>query len=183
MDLKNYLSSSSTDPKQILKIVLAFAVVMLVLWLFMISRMDFRGDLETADPRIQAQGDSLRSAISQNEGRPQRPERETPNIFFNAFTTFIVLIGLLGMVWFWARTKEKTTRKRTSLNEIGGHMLGQGAQLKIVEINNEIWVMGITGSSVNLLHRYSHDEWIEKIEEEEPGNESSFYKMFKGENK
>jgi len=89
MDLKNHLSSSSTDPKQILKIVLAFAVVMLVLWLFMISRMDFRGDLETADPRIQAQGDSLRAAISQNEGRPQRPERESPNIFFNAFTTLL----------------------------------------------------------------------------------------------
>lgn len=180
MDLKNYLSSSSADPKQILKIVLAFAVVMLVLWLFMVSRMDFRGGIETADSRVHVESDSTRSAITQYEGRPQRSGQDSPNIFFNAFTTFAVLLGLLGIVWLWTRSKEQSAPKKSDLNELGGQMLGQGAQLKILEINNEIWVMGITANSVNLLHRYSQDEWIEQKDVEKPKKENGFYKMFQG---
>ncbi|REL38670.1 hypothetical protein DYD21_01600 [Rhodohalobacter sp. SW132] len=184
MDIKNYLSSSSTDPKQILKIVLIFAAVLLVLWLIMVSRMDFRGDMEGPGQAVHTQSDSLRPAITQNEGRPQRTESERPSIFFNAFTTFVILIGMLALVWFWSRTNGSgKSTKQSGFNEIGGHPLGQGAQLKIVEINNEIWVMGITGSSVNLLHRYSRDEWTEKVEQEEPREESTFYKLFKGEKK
>lgn len=183
MDLKNYLSSSSADPKQILKIVLAFAVVMLVLWLFMVSRMDFRGGMETADTRVHNESDSARTAITQPEGRPpQRTAQDSPNIFFNAFTTFMVLMGILGLVWLWTRSKENSTQNKKGFKELGDQMLGQGAQLKIVEINNEIWVMGITANSVNLLHRYSKDEWAEKIEEENP-KEKSFYQMLKGEKK
>jgi len=187
MDFKNYLSASSVDPKQILKGVLAFAVVMLVLWIFMISRMDFRGGTET-DPTVENQRtDSLRNAITQNDGitRPQqRAESESPNIFFNAFTTFMVLIGLLAMVWLWSRSKEKsgTTRRSGGLNDMGGQMLGQGAQMKIIEINNEVWVMGITQNSVNLLHRYTKDEWVEEVETaDEPSAGKNFYQLFKGE--
>lgn len=187
MDIKNYLSAGSTDPKKILKAVLGFAVVMLVLWLVMVSRMDFQGGGgDVATQAAQERADSLRSAISGNEPRMrQTSEEEAPNIFFNAFTTFLVLITLLGLVWIWSRMRDSSSssaENKRIFNELGGHVLGQGASLKIVEINEEIWVMGITEGSVNLLHRYSKEEWSEEIEKDIP-RETSFYKMFKGEKK
>lgn len=177
MDLKHYLSSSSGNPRQILKIVLSFAVIMLVLWLFMISRMDY-GEETSSIPATQERTESLRSALNQTQAGESQSENRTPNIFLNAFTTFMVLIALLGLVWLWSRKKSQLGKEQELL-EIGGHMLGQGAQLKIVEINKEIWVIGVTSGSVNLLHRYPKSEWSGQIKQPE-SEEKSFYQIFRG---
>jgi flagellar biogenesis protein FliO len=185
MDFKKHLSSGSTDPKQILKFVLGFAAVMLVLWLVMISQMDFDGSSAPATSEDRMRADSLRSAITQNDGSLQSANsgRESPDIFFNALTTFLILITILGLVWIWSRTKGAQSQRKTEMfNELGGQMIGQGAQLKVIEINKEVWVMGVSDGSVNLLHRYQKDEWVEKVEPKEP-IESNFYKLFKGEKK
>jgi len=185
MDFKKYLSDGSADPKQILKFVLGFAAVMLLLWLVMVSQMDFDGSGGPATSEDRMRADSLRSAISQNDGALQTADsdRESPDIFFNALTTFLILITILGIVWIWSRTKGAQAQGKTEMfNELGGQMIGQGAQLKVIEINNEIWVMGVSDGSVNLLHRYSKEDWVEKIEPNKP-IESNFYKMFKGEKK
>lgn len=184
MDFKKFLSSGSSDPKKILTAVLGFAAVMLVLWLLIVSRMDFSTSGSTASVEERQRADSLRSAITQNDGQPQRmredADEEAPNIFFNAFTTFLVLLTLLGLVWFWSRSKGGETggNKMTGMfEELGGQALGQGARLKVVEVNEEIWVMGVTENNVNLLHRYSREEWKVKADEA-PQSESSFYKLF-----
>ena len=185
MDFKKYLSGSSADPKQILKFVLGFAAVMLVLWLVMVSQMDFDSTGSASTPEEQMRADSLRSAISQTDGVPRSQsdasEEESPNIFFNALTTFLVLITILGLVWVWSRSKGRPAERSASLfKEIDGQNLGLGSQLKVIEINNEVWVMGVSDGSVSLLHRYDKDDWAGKIEPSEPV-ESNFYKMFKGE--
>jgi len=187
MDFKKYMSGSSADPKQILKFVLGFAAVMLVLWLVMVSQMDFNGTGSASTPEEQMRADSLRSAINQNDGVPKSQsfasEKESPNIFFNALTTFLVLITILGLVWVWSRSKNGTPdRSADMFKEIGGQNLGPGSQLKVIEINNEIWVVGVSEGSVSLLHRYDKDDWTGNFEPYEPV-ESNFYKMFKGEKK
>lgn len=187
MDFKKYMSGRSADPKQILKFVLGFAAVMLVLWLVMVSQMDFDSTGSASTPEEQMRADSLRSAITQNDGVPQSQrassEEESPNIFFNALTTFLFLITILGLVWIWSRSKSNSPdRSAQMFKEIGGQHLGQGAQLKVIEINNEIWVMGVSDGSLSLLHRYDKDNWVGNFEPSEPV-ESKFYKMFKGEKK
>lgn len=187
MDFKKYMSGSTADPKQILKFVLGFAAVMLVLWLVMVSQMDFDSTGSASTPEEQMRADSLRSAISQNDGVPQSQrassEEESPNIFFNALTTFLFLITILGLVWIWSRTKGSAPVPTTDMfKEIGGQNLGQGSQLKVIEINNEIWVMGVSDGAVSLLHRYDKEDWAGDIEPPEP-IESNFYKIFKGEKK
>lgn len=177
MELKNYLSSTSVDPQKILKIVLGFAAIMLVLWLMIISSMDFKGKADPADPVAQERTDSLRIALNKEDLNKPSTEQRSSNIFFNAFTTFFVLITILGLVWLWSRKKPAISRKG-DIKEIGGHMLGQGAQLKIVEINEEIWVMGVTTNNVTLLHRYPRNEWTGTIEDPE-SDDSSFYQMFR----
>jgi flagellar biogenesis protein FliO len=187
MDFKKYLSGSNADPKQILKFVLGFAAVMLVLWLLMVSQMDFQGTCSASTPEEQMRADSLRSAITQTDGVPRSrsnaSEDDSPNIFFNALTTFLILITILGLVWVWTKSKGGTVKKSPDLfQEIAGQNLGQGSQLKVIEINNEVWVMGVSDGSVNLLHRYGKDEWVGDLETAEADQpiESSFYNMLKG---
>lgn len=177
MDLKDQFSSLSASPQKVLKIVLSISVVLLVMWLFMISRMEYGGTKEPADPTRQERVDSLRITLNQS-GKGGIPPREGSTDFFaNAFVTFLVLITILGIVWLWSRKKTDPPAE-TSLNEIGGHLLGQGAQLKILEINDEIWVLGISGGGVNLLHRYSKEEWRGPTSRPEVP-EKNFYQMFK----
>lgn len=181
MDLREHLSSSSVSPQKILKIVIGFSVVLLVMWLFLISRMDYTGSVDPQNEVAQARADSIRTLIGQQSPASSGMEEDSPDIFMNAFTTFLVLIVILGGVWFWSRNRTKSGDIQAS-REIDGHILGQGAQLKIVEINEEIWVLGVTSDTVNLLHRYPKDEWNESLEEPEM-DQSSFYKLFSSSNK
>ena len=68
---------------------------------------------------------------------------------------------------------------------MGEHILGHGAQLKFVEVNNEVWVLGLTAGSLNLLHRVAKSEWTETNVDELPEMKAdsadfkSLYKMFR----
>ena len=131
MDFKKYMSGRSADPKQILKFVLGFAAVMLVLWLVMVSQMDFDSTGSASTPEEQMRADSLRSAITQNDGVPQSQrassEEESPNIFFNALTTFLFLITILGLVWIWSRSKSNLpTDRRRCLKKLADSISGRG---------------------------------------------------------
>lgn len=181
MDLGQFLSSTSANPKQILKIVLSLSVILLVVWLFMVSRMELTGPGRSADPVAIERADSIRTAI--NTSRPDREivrSEKEPNIFMNAVTTFTVLISILALVWF-------LTRKRTvdsddtgrNFRELGEHLIGSGAHLKVVEVNGEIWVLGVTSASVNLLHRYQSNEWKEREVTAPKDIEGNFLEYFK----
>jgi flagellar biogenesis protein FliO len=181
MDLRQLLSHSSASPQKVLKIVISISVVLLVMWLFMVSRMEYTSTSSPSTPAVTERADSIRTVLNRDVRQVPQTEARSTNIFMNAFTTFLVLIALLAGVWLWSRTRNKgteTTSQIGSFKEYGHHALGHGAQIKIVEINNEIWVLGITGGSVNLLHRYSREEWAEKLPERQE-EENSFYNIFK----
>ena len=68
MDFRQQLASSSSNPQKMLKIVISISVVMLLIWLFVVARMDY-----TAPPKPQqsqsarqVQVDSLRSALGRS---------------------------------------------------------------------------------------------------------------------
>lgn len=178
MDLRNFLASTQQSPKNILKIVISLSVVLLVIWLFLVSRMELNGSVST-DPQSVERTDSLRSALSGGNQSQETNQESSPNIFMNAFTTFMVLGTILVIVLiFMKKGNGQTINKQ--LNEIEGYVLGQGAQIKVVEMNDEIWVIGITSSQINLLHRYNEDEWKYKNEiSSESGADNSFYNLFK----
>lgn len=164
MDLRQLLSSTSVKPGNLLKLVISISVVLLVLWLFLVSRMqltDQRSEDRAID-RIE-RNDSLRVAFrgeSQTNVPSDRSEGEQrPGLFFNAFTTFIVLISILAVVWIWARKRGVGMGSSGPFTLLEEQAVGQGATLRILELNGEIWVLGITSSNVNLLHRCSKEEW------------------------
>ncbi len=180
MDLKQFLSSFSANPKKVLKTVLALSAVLLVMWLLMVSQIQpGNSPVSSEDSITQARADSIRSVLSKSDQGRYTADDRSGNIFMNALTTFLVLIALLGAAWLWSRTKPQT-KDNKEFNELGSQLLGQNAQLKIMEINNEVWVIGVTANSVNLLHRYDKEEWTAKPAESSSSDKKSFYEILKG---
>lgn len=181
MDFRQQLASSSSNPQKMLKIVISISVVMLLIWLFVVARMDY-----TAPPKPQqsqsarqVQVDSLRSVLGRSSDIGRSVEGGSSGIFMNAFTTFLVLIAALGGVWFWAR-KKAPTQSPTGSREIGSHTIGQGSELKFVEINEEIWILSVTADGIDLLHRYPRSEWKEPADVQKPAAATEgFYELFK----
>jgi flagellar biogenesis protein FliO len=156
VDFRQILSSSSKSPQKILKIVLGISGILLIIWLLLVFRMDVGSQDHLTEGVSQEQVESVESL---REGMPSSvKEDRSSSIFMNAFTTFLVLVSILGGIWLWSR-KSTPAKLDNELVEIAHHMLGQEAQLKIIEINNEVWVLGVTSRSVELLHRYPKQEW------------------------
>ncbi len=173
MDLRNIISSSNLKPGQILKVVISISVVLLVVWLFMISRMELSDQHSTSGAQTIERTDNLRNSISENSNTQKT---RSSNIFQNAFTTFIVLLFILVIVFLITKNWQNKHSSQ-DLIKIAEHVVGQGAHLKVIEINNEVWVIGVTSSNVNLLHRYSKDEWNDlPIQRED--KENSFKSIF-----
>ncbi|MTI86476.1 MAG: hypothetical protein FH748_00755 [Balneolaceae bacterium] len=233
MDFNKILSKSTKKPQSILKIVLSLSAAVLVIWLFLVSRMELNSTSQTQDPEITQRTEGLRNsllkrdaeknaekmprihpkedntvveqssqkgneiALAQTENEPENERAQEPpqkaetkseesDVFGNAVTTFFVMLTLLGGIWIWAKRKEKAPHTKGGLRELGGHVLGQGAQLKFVEINNEVWVLSITSDSVNLLQQIPRDEWTETQAIQQVDGEASdtsdfksLYKFFK----
>ncbi|MDR8394243.1 flagellar biosynthetic protein FliO [Aliifodinibius sp. S!AR15-10] len=178
MDLREHLTSLSTSPQKILKIVIAISVVLLVMWLLMISRMDYGGENTARGPVTEQRVDSLDTALTRQNEAPVSTDGESSGIFANALVTFLILLVILGIVWFWTSGKSQFGGSSQKNREIGSQRLGEGAQMKIIEINDEVWVLGVTAGSVDLLHRYPKSEWNEPRPESST-TENNFSKIFK----
>ena len=193
MDFTKILSQSKKKPQNVLKIVLSFAVALLVIWMFLVSRMEFSAtEKASSDPEVIERTEGLKSSLTKRKSSevqpasPQQEEAESDSAFQNAFTTFLVMMGMLGLVWLWSRKKSGSTQLKQDGRDLGEHILGQGAQLKFVEINNEVWVLGMSAGGLNLLHRIPKTEWnqnegMEEITEVKNGSADfkSLYKMFR----
>lgn len=181
MDLRDKLSSLDVPPSKILKIVLGLAVVLLLMWLFTLSHIDYNQGPD-AKEYIKAKADSTEKIITsrKNNREPEdiRSYEQSSGVFTNGLITFLVLLVALIMVWFWVDRKQ-SGRPTGRGRELDSQVLGEGAKLKIIQINEEVWVVGVTSSSVNLLHRYSKEEWKEKNQEQDSKNKDLFRKLFK----
>lgn len=166
MDIRDLLTAGSVDPQKLLKIVLAISVVLLALWLIVVSRMDLDGPGAEDGTGYHHRTDSLRQSLVQVTDSSRissveaGDERRGSGLFLSAFTTFLVLITLLGLVWAWSRKQRPGHSVGSRFRQLGSHSLGQGAQMKVLEVNDEVWVVGVSSSGpITLLHRYQREEW------------------------
>lgn len=183
MDLRNTFPNK--PPKKVLSLVIGIAAVMLMLWLLFIIRMG-SNPAPTALPENDIDRErleSVRTLRGEMDSLPEHDQR-SGNIISNGVTTFFVLAILMGGAWLWLSRKGgplSNTSATARFTEVDRHMLGPGQYIQVVEINNEIWVMGVTNANVNLLHRYEKDEWHETLRPVDAHTEkASFLEMFKG---
>jgi flagellar biogenesis protein FliO len=181
MDLRDKLSSLSVSPQKILKIVIGLSVVLLLLWLLTLSQIDYSKEPDTGQltaKKEMVDSTIVKKPVLDRASFEERSYSESSGIFTNGLVTFVVLLVILIGVWFWLGRKEQGTLPEKQ-REIDSSIIGEGAQLKIMRINNEVWVLGVTSGSVNLLHRYPENEWDE-TPPEMPGNgEDIFAQIFK----
>lgn len=168
MNLTSLLNQSSKQPKTILRIVISISIGLLVLWIFLVSKMDVpsqrdsvlvKADTSTSITELRSNllGEN-QSPQSSSQGRAAVTDEEP--LFQNAFTTFFIMVVVLGSIWLWTIKKKKNkVNSDQDIKDISKHVIGQGVQLKILEINEEVWVLGVTSNSINLLHRYQKNEW------------------------
>lgn len=183
MDLRS--SFQNKPPKKILSLVIGIAGVMLMLWLLFVIRM---GSAPAPTPTPENEIDrerleSVRSLRGEMEALPEHDERAN-NIIGNGVTTFFVLAILIGGAWFWISRKGGplgASASTSQFTEIDRHILGPGQYIQVMELNNEIWVMGVTNANVNLLHRYDRDEWNGPVQPADTNaDKASFLEIFKG---
>lgn len=165
MKFTNVLNHTTKQPKTILKIVVSVSVGLLVLWIFLVSKMDLPSQRDTVlvFEDSTSQVIDVKNSLLGEDAPVEKNEianNEQPAVFQGAFTTFFVMVTILGGVWLWASRKKKTSHLADQdVKEISQHVIGQGAQLRIVEINDEVWVLGVSPNGINLLHRYPKNEW------------------------
>jgi len=183
MDLREKLSSVPGSPRKVLKLVLGLSFILLLIWLLTLSYLDL-GESPTSTQlpdHSQSVDSSLTTAASDTINTPaiqSQNTKEAPNLFTNGVIIFLVLAASLVLIWFWFERKG-TSASQSVQREIDSLVVGEGAQIKIISINEEIWVLGITSESVNVLHRYSQTEWKEEPPEE-TSSTSKFATLFKG---
>lgn len=177
MDIRNYISKSD-NPNKVLKSVIGISLILLLIWLIMISRMDFNQSSEHADPAKQEQADSIRALVDRGGEEPDAQRSSSSGIFMNALTTFLIMATILVLVWLWVRKQTDNPQKKT-FTEIADHVLDADKKLKVLEINNEVWILAVSADSVTLLHKYPEGEWNELPGVSE-SSQSTFYKMFRG---
>ncbi|MCC5926850.1 MAG: flagellar biosynthetic protein FliO [Bacteroidetes bacterium] len=183
MDLRSTFPNK--PPKKVLSLVIGISGVMLLLWLLFIIRMGST-PAPTALPENEIDRErleSVRSLRGEMEALPEHDERGS-NIISNGVTTFFVLVVLIGGAWLWLARKGgplHTSSQTSRFAEKDRHMLGPGQYIQVMEINNEIWVMGITNANISLLHRYDKDEWNDDLQPvSQSADKATFLEMFKG---
>lgn len=162
------------DPGKLLKYALAVGAGLLVLWIFVLTQSESR--ISTVSIEEQARIDSLRVAIGRDIA-PVQQER-TQRMFSGAFTTFLILIGAIGILWWYFRSNKTIpdTTTQTGLFIFKGRQsLPGGQEIQVIEINGEYWVLAVNHGQTTLLHRFKKEEWDLIVKENEAdGSSSSF---------
>lgn len=162
MDYQKIFSQSGKKPQSILKIVIGISLALLVMWLFMVSKMDMGSVAQSTKPEVQERTIGLQESLKKSAGSTtQVSKEEKAPMFQNAFITFLFMVSVLGAVWYWSKKKGGVAQKEIKSRDIDSHILTENTQLKFIEVNEEVWVLGVSESGVNLLHRFSKEEWKE----------------------
>jgi len=174
MDLREKLSSVPGGSRKVLKIVLGLSFILLLIWLLTLSYIDV-GESPTG-PQSFVKEQPVDSVSTTTYGVAADTSKVTANtdspaLFSNGLIIFFVLAVCLVVIWLWFERKGTNSPGGTG-REIDSLPLAEGANMKIIMINEEVWVVGITSNSVNLLHRYPKEEWKEKMADEKSSPES-----------
>lgn len=164
-DIREYLSSASAEPGKILRGVITLSSVLIIIWLLLVTRMEIYGRSPAEENTIQSRADSLRSVLLHSAPDTEGVQRIPPpssGPFPGVFTTFLLLAAMLAGAWWWIRRNPGTGASSRRYSLIGSIPLATGARIQILEMYDEVWVLGVSTGAVQLLHRYPMEEWIGK---------------------
>lgn len=145
-----------TNTKRFFNVVVGLGFTLLVIWIFVISQTDNSGPNKGLTAEQQVSLDSLRNALGRSPESVSK--RDDEGLLDNAIITFILLGGGLLVLWIWSR-RQPESNVRTLFTEVGEQQLAPGQTLKVIEINDEYWVLGVTSDNINLLEKMPRENW------------------------
>lgn len=171
IDWEAFKRQIQANPKKMLGFVLAIAVCFLVIWMLVAVQVDPAG--ETVAVEQSGRLDSLRISLSEATGDSLTIKDEqsvsvttsekSSSPFSNALPTFLIMLSVIGALWYWIKKNNDAEQQVSAdvnlFDLLGSQQVAPGQQIAVIKINNEFWVLGTGGEVVQLLHRYSEDEW------------------------
>jgi len=147
------------EPKNLMRFSLLLAVVLMGLWFVItLSSNPAKDRQEIVDTSrlefIERQSDTG----SPEDSRTSSDRGYGTKGILGAFLLMLVLVG--AGFWVYNRNQFAGVAAKSSADIIENIALGTNHQLTILSINNEIWVLGVTGGQITLLHRYQLSEWV-----------------------
>lgn len=165
MSNSNWRIPPNTSIRRFLQLVVALAFAMLVVWVFVMSQneMDSGSGMPEYNPAdsasvVQKQRlDSLRKAIGRDAAEVKQRE-ETESWMSRTIPIIVLFLIVLGAMLWWARKREGDAGG-TIFKEVAQQQLAPGQTIKVIEVNGEYWVLGVTGNSITLLDKLNPEEW------------------------
>lgn len=172
IDWDAFKTQIQANPKKMLGFVLGIATCFLLIWMLVVMQSEASGQKSVV---VDQSGrlDSLRISLNQpaadstdiakqNAVAAENSEERSP--FANALPTFLILLAAIGGLWYWIKKGNSDADSNTGIDgdifsSLGAQEINAGHQISVIKINGEYWVLGTGGSQINLLHRYTEDEW------------------------
>lgn len=199
IDWEVFKRQLQANPRKMLGYVLSISVCFLLIWLLVAIRFESPTEPESTDQtnRLDSLRISLNSAPDTNNhaagmmDQTQSPitgeHKSVGTGIGNLFPAVLILFIAIILLWMWKKHGATTQQSNTSLPEdlfeiIGRQEISSGQEIIAVKINNEFWVLGNGVNGLQLLQRYSTENWEgpelkRKAEEEKKG--SVFSKILK----
>lgn len=172
IDWEAFKTQIQAKPKKMLGFVLGIATCFLLIWMLVVMQSEASGQKTVA---VDQSGrlDSLRISLNQpvvdstdlaNQSAVAADNGEENSPFSNALPTFLILLAAIGGLWYWIKKGNSDADSNAGIDgdifsSLGAQEISAGHQISVIKINGEYWVLGTGGSQINLLHRYTEDEW------------------------
>ena len=160
------------DPQKMLKVILGLAAVFLVLWVFVLAQSNKYDTIPSAKSGL-VNTDSLNLTVV-----PQVKKTSTAHnssLFLRSLPVLIILTIIIAGLWFWQ--KKGTTRDTDIFTIIGRQQIGVGQQIIVMFINEEYWVLAVSGKEITLLQKYDKDDW-KGPQANKPNHSNRFLNIF-----
>ncbi len=199
IDWEVFKRQLQASPRKMLGYVLSISVCFLLIWLLVALRIDSPVETGTADQtgRLDSLRISLNSAQNINPSeaglneQTQSPNTEVSNNigsgFDKLFPAVLILFIAVILLWMWKKRGANDQQRKDAISNglfeiIGRQEISSGQEVVAVKINNEFWVLGNGVNGLQLLQKYSAENWEgpnSSQSENEKNPETVFSKILK----
>jgi flagellar biogenesis protein FliO len=142
------------DPQKMLKVILGLAAVFLVLWVFVLAQSNHYDTVPAGKSGL-VNTDSLHLTVVPQVKKASTDQNSS--LFLRSLPVLIILTCIIAGLWFWQ--KKSTTRDTDIFTIVGRQQIGVGQQIIVILINEEYWVLAVSGKEITLLQKYDKDGW------------------------
>lgn len=176
IDWEVFKRQLQASPRKMLGYVLSISVCFLLIWLLVAIRIespmepgtaDQTGRLDSLRISLNSDQDTSPPATGMNEQIQSLNTGESNNIgsgFSKLFPAVLILFIAVILLWMWKKhgitdQQTKNAFPKDLFEIVGRQEISSGQEILAVKVNNEFWVLGNGVNGLQLLKKYSAENW------------------------